>query len=361
MLRKLRDLFLSKSGRPYKLFQLESSLMCNLDCVMCPWTDLHPQGAVMSWDTFSRIAENFHLTRSADLTGGGEPTLNPRLFDMVGVAKEANCEVGFSTNGALIDSEAAKTLLALEQDWISFSLDGATAATYNHIRRGADFETITDNIKALHRLKTAQGSQTPMMMLVFVMMRENYHELPLYIDLAHNLGIEHVIIKNLDVILKEEDNDRRLFSHTGKVDRVEIESLLVEAQQRAQQVGLGLRLYALQPQELPICEQNPLRSLFFNWAGDVSPCITLSYAAERIFNSQRHLVSCQHFGNINRESLEQIWNKATYQEFRQPYQERVRQEQQARLDLLSGRMESEGMELPPAPEGCRTCYYLYGV
>jgi len=354
MLRKLRDLFQFKSGRPYKLFQLESSLLCNLDCVMCPWADLHRQGAVMSWDTFSRIAENFHLTHSVDLTGGGEPTLNPRLFDMVRVAKEANCEVGFSTNGTLIDSEAARTLLDLGQDWISFSLDGATAATYNNIRRGADFEAVTDNIKILHGLKTAQGSQTPRMM------RENYHELPLYIDLAHNLGIEHVIIKNLDVILKEEDNDRRLFSHAGEVDRGEM-SLLAEAQQRAQQVGLGLRLYALQPQELFICEQNPLRSLFFNWAGDVSPCITLSYAAERIFNGQRHLVSCQHFGNINRESLEQIWNKAAYREFRQPYQVRVRQEQQTRLDLLSGRVESEAIELPPAPEGCRTCYYLYGI
>lgn len=361
MLRKLRGFFQSDSGRPYRLFQIESSLRCNLDCVMCPWADIHTPKAVMSWDTFSRIAQNFHLTHSVDLTGGGEPTLNPRLFDMVRAAKEAKCEVGFSTNGTRLDAEAAKTMLALGQDWVSFSLDGATAATYNCIRRGADFEVVTANIKTLHRLKTRQGSPTPKLILVFVMMQENYHDLPLYIDLAHNLGIEHVIIKNLDVIVKEEDNTRRLFSHTNEVTPTELEALVAKTQQQAQYAGIGLRLYALQPQELPICEHNPLQSLFFNWSGDVFPCITLAYAAERYFKGQRHIVPCQHFGNINHNSLEQIWNTTTFQEFRRPYQERLAQMQQARLKLLSGGAESEITEMLPAPEGCRTCYYLYGV
>lgn len=315
----------------------------------------------MSWNTFSRIAENFHLTEGVDLTGGGEPTINSRLFEMVRVAKEAGCNVGFSTNGLKLTAELAETLISLGQDWISFSVDGATAATYNNIRLGSDFDTVSQNIRTLYKLKVARHSQIPQIMLVFVMMAENYHELPAYVDLAHSLGVEQIIAKNLDVILHEEDDTRRLFSHNEGASPANLESVLTQAQKHAHKLNIGLRLYALQPQELTICEQNPLRSLFFNWAGDVSPCITLAYAEERFFNGQRHSVPCQRFGNINQEPLDQIWQKMTYRQFRQHYEERVRLDREAILNLWLDHSPAETPSKPPAPEGCQTCYYLYGI
>ena len=45
-------------------------------------------------------------------------------------------------------------------------------------------------------------------MRVFVMMRENYLELPGLIDLAAQLGVARVIAKNLDVILRSGDDGR---------------------------------------------------------------------------------------------------------------------------------------------------------
>jgi MoaA/NifB/PqqE/SkfB family radical SAM enzyme len=356
MLGKLGRLFQPKSQRPYQLFQVEPSLECNLTCVMCPWSDLRPDQGLMSWDTFSRIAENFHLTEGVDLTGGGEPTTHPRLFDMVRVAKEAGCSVGFSTNGLRLSTELAETVISLGQDWLSFSVDGATAATYNNIRLGSDFDMVTRHIRTLHELIVAKNSKTPQLMLVFVMMKENYHELPAYVDLAYSLGVKQVIAKNLDVILREEDDARRLFSHDGGASAVNLEPVITEAKKRAYKLGVSLRLYALQPQELTICEHNPLRSLFINWAGDISPCITLSYAEERVFNGQRHVVPCQRFGNINQEPLDKIWQKIAYQQFRQSYEVRLRLEREATFNLLLGGPADEPVERPPAPEGCRTCY-----
>jgi MoaA/NifB/PqqE/SkfB family radical SAM enzyme len=315
----------------------------------------------MSWNTFGRIAENFHLTEGVDLTGGGEPTIHPRLFEMVRLAKAAGCSVGFSTNGLKFTPDLAKTSITLEQDWISFSVDGASADTYNKIRLGSDFETVIDHIRRLHELKVMSGSQTPQLMLVFVMMAENYHELPAYIDLAYSLGVQKVIAKNLDLILHEEDDARRLFNHTGSAPLVNLEPILAEAQKRARKLGVGLRLYALQPQELAVCEHNPLHSLFFSWTGDISPCITLSYAAERVFNGQRHAVPCQRFGNINQESLDQIWHKPAYRQFRQAYEVRVRLDRETMLNRLISHSVEEIPTQPPAPEGCQTCYYLYGI
>jgi len=278
---------------------------------------------------------------------------------MVRVAKEAGCEVGFSTNGVLLDPALSETLVSLGQDWIAFSVDAATPETYKRIRRGAEFEAVRRNLEALRNIKASWPSQTPKMMMVFVMMHENYRELPIYVELAHELGVEHIIFKNLDVILKKGDDERRLFSHRGP-PRAEVEPVIAEARKRARQLGIGLRLYALKPQELTICEHDPLHSLFFNWAGDVSPCITLSYAENRIFDGKPHFVPRQCFGNINEEPLEQIWNKTAHQEFRRPYEIRLRLEQQATFDAFLGSTEPLP-EMPPAPAGCRACYYLYGI
>jgi MoaA/NifB/PqqE/SkfB family radical SAM enzyme len=359
MLDKLGSLLQSKT-RPYKLLQIEPSLECNLECVMCPWSELRPDTAQMSWDTFACIAENFHLAGGVDFTGGGEPTSNPRLPDMVRVAKEAGCEVGFSTNGTLLDRGLAGTLVSLNQEWICFSVDAATAETYERIRQGAEFETVMRNIQTLHDIKINRHSKVPRMMMVFVMMHENFHELPIYVDLAHELGVEQITFKNLDVILKDGDDERRLFSHDGP-PLADVEPVMAEAQKRAKKLGIGLRLYALQPKELTICEQDPLHNLFFNWAGYVSPCITLSYAESRVFDGNRHFVPCQRFGNINDEPLGQIWNNIAYQEFRRPYEIRLRLGRQATINALIGGEEGESLEMLPAPAVCRTCYYLYGI
>jgi MoaA/NifB/PqqE/SkfB family radical SAM enzyme len=358
MLDKLGRWF--QPNRPYKLFQVEPALECNLECVMCPWSELRTDGARMSWGTFTRVAQYLHLAEEVDFTGGGEPTTHPRLPDMVHTAKEAGCKVGFSTNGILLDSGLSKTLVSSGIDWISFSVDAATAETYESIRHGAEFGTLLNNVQALRDAKTSRGQKLPKMMMVFVMMHENFHEMPIYVDLASELGVEQIIFKNLDVILKDSDDERRLFSHDG-LPRADLAPVIAAAQKRAKKHGISLRLYALQPQELMICEQDPLHNLFVNWAGYVSPCITLSYAEDRVFHGERHFVPCQRFGSINGEALEQIWDNGAYQEFRRPYKARVRLERQKIMNLLMGSDEAGQPESPLAPTVCQTCYYLYGV
>jgi MoaA/NifB/PqqE/SkfB family radical SAM enzyme len=260
--------------------------------------------------------------------------------------------------------ELAQQLVDAGQDWISFSVDAASADLYERIRRGARFGKVTEQIAALRDLKARQRKTTPRMMMVFVMMRgeqQNYHELPDYLNLAHELGVEQVIAKNLDVIIKDGDDQRRTFFHDRLPDEG-YQQALAQAQARAKSLGMHLRLYAMQPQEVTICEHNPLQNLFFNWKGEVSPCITLSYAERRVFNGERLLVPCKRFGNIQQQSVEAIWNKPEYQEFRQRFTARLQAEKRLAIARGFGLPESEVDDrLPPAPQECQTCYYLYGI
>jgi MoaA/NifB/PqqE/SkfB family radical SAM enzyme len=363
MLQRFSQKFTRKSAkRPYKLFQIEPSLECTLECVMCPWAELREPDATMSRETFDRIAAHLGLAESVDFTGGGEPLKNPRLPEMVHVAKQAGCQVGFSTNAMRLTPEISRQLLDAGQDWISFSVDAASAELYERIRRGARFKLITGHIAALRDLKARRKRTSPRIMMVFVMMtgeQQNYPELPEFIRLAHELGAEQVIAKNLDVIIKEGDDQRRTFYHDRLPD-ANYQQVLAEAQVRARELGVGLRLYEMQPREVTICEHNPLQGLFFNWKGDISPCITLSYAENRVFDGQRVHVPCLRFGDINQENVAGIWDKPAYRQFRLHYEARLQAEKRIAMTQSLG-LISENDRLPPAPPECQTCYYLYGI
>lgn len=365
----LKRLLPSLSRRPKKhfhLFQIEPSLQCVLECVMCPWREIRPPGGIMSRETFERIAPYFDQAEEVDFTGGGEPLLNPRLVEMIQAAKQSGCTVGFSTNGLNLTPDLSETLVELQLDWISFSVDAATPEVYQRIRLGSSFETVTQNISALNEIKKSRSSLRPKMMMVFVIMAgedpvsQNYQDLPEYISLAKGLGVEQVIAKNLDVILKKEDDARRVFNHQGAI-RPHVFAAIEVAQSRAVQLGLQLRLYSMNPNELAICEHNPLKSLFINWQGRVSPCITMAYLEERVFDGGTVRVQCQTFGDIQTESLPAIWDSPGYQAFRMGFENRLLAERQSMVSALLNDPSPQPMKFPPAPTSCQTCYYLYGV
>lgn len=345
--------------RPFKLFQVEPTMRCNLNCVMCPWPKFRGPGADMSWDTFARITRHFSLAEGIDLTGGGEPLLHPELLSMIETGKVAGCSVGFNTNGVLLNNELAAELVALNLDWIAYSVDAATSQTYESIRRGSNFAQVLDNMFAMRAAKEARGSSLPLTMVVFVMMRDNIDELPAFIDLAFQMGIDHVIAKNLDVILKEEDESRRIFTSTDAPPPVEATRAIAEAQVRAKRHGLAMRVYSLQPEELLICDQDPVHTLFVNWEGWISPCITLAYATRRIFCGRPTELPIYRFGNVNDGELPDIWDKAAYREFRGVYEARSNEVYMAKQKGNVKPVKLSG--LPPAPEACQSCHYLYNL
>jgi len=355
--------FKRKNRREFKLFQIEPTLQCGLSCVMCPWTELRASGGHMEWETFTRIREYLPLAEAVDLTGGGEPLTHPRLPEMVRAVKEAGCQAGFSTNGVHLTESAALELMQAGLDWISFSVDAATPELYESIRLGASFSQVTGNIARLSELKARAGGRGPRIMMVIVLMSgspHNVHQLPQYVRLAKRLGAGQVIAKNLDVILRAGDDGRRIFTHDGS-PAVEVEEAISAAQAAARETGVRLRLYNLQPQEQAICEHDPLHNLFFNYEGLISPCITLAYAENRIFDGREVHAPCLRFGDIRREALPSVWELESYRQFRRQFELRRAWEQQALMDAVL-QPSAEGREpMPPAPESCRTCYYLYGV
>lgn len=303
-------------ARPFfRLLQIEPTMLCNLRCVMCPWHEMRSKDAIMAWETFLRIIPSLKRTKEVDLTGGGEPLLHPRLVEMVGLAKEQGCRVGFSTNATLLKEEAARDLIENGLDWIAYSIEGVTAETYEGIRRGASWREVLANMETFSAMRMEMGGRAPFTMVFFVMMKENVHEVPELVELCLRLSIDRLVLKNQDVITRIERDRYRLFSWEP-LEEKEVRALLASATERARRGGLEMVVYPLKPVELEICEQDPLHTAFINWEGFVSPCITLAYASKRVFRGQVVSSPIHRFGNVNDMPLEEIWGTRGYVEFR---------------------------------------------
>jgi MoaA/NifB/PqqE/SkfB family radical SAM enzyme len=283
---------------------------------------------------------------------------------MVRTAKSAGFIVGFSTNATLLDADRSRALCEAGLDWIAYSIDGATRETYERIRVGASFEKVTENLNGLRQVKAEKGIRQPATMLFFVMMKENVQELPAMVEWAKARGIDRLVAKNLDVILAEADEERRIFKNQGEgeIDPYVMEAV-TEARKRARDLELPFRAYDLLPTERPICEQYPLNTMFIAWDGCISPCISLSYLRDRRFAGKWERTPPVRFGNAGTDSLEAIWEKPEYQNFRKLFRDRTRGESGnlSRALLPDFSPSQERRCFPDPPQGCGVCYYLYGV
>jgi MoaA/NifB/PqqE/SkfB family radical SAM enzyme len=140
---------------------VESTNVCNLDCIMCP-TGLHidtrPKG-FMDWDLYTSIVDEIApFAEAVVLHSWGEPLLHKRIYEMIEYAKERGLWVETSTNATRLTEEASRKLLTAGLDRIYLSMDGLTKETYERVRVKGNFEEVLGNIERFLELKHELGS-----------------------------------------------------------------------------------------------------------------------------------------------------------------------------------------------------------
>ncbi len=158
---------------PLRLW-IETASACNLRCVMCPNKDLAADAkGLMQPTLFGRIiAESRGMVHDVYLHHRGEPLLNPALFEMIALAREAGIKTRFHTNGSLLDAAKAERLLDAGPDLVSFSFDGFVPEVYERIRVNARFEVTRDNILRLVARRRARGLKRPYVVIEKIRFRD---------------------------------------------------------------------------------------------------------------------------------------------------------------------------------------------
>jgi len=139
-------------------------------------------------------------------------------------------------------------------------------------------------------------------------MKRNISELPSLVDLASKLSVDQILVKNVAVTLKTEDDEQRLFSCNQEGLARETVENIEKAKSKARQNGITLNVSPPKLRDRPVCLADPLKSVYFTWDGYVSPCDSLAHIdVPRIFCGKREKsIPLRHFGNVQKESLYKI-------------------------------------------------------
>jgi short-subunit dehydrogenase/MoaA/NifB/PqqE/SkfB family radical SAM enzyme len=371
-LASLRDRVIEKKSlksRPWRLFQVESAIACNLKCVMCPWREIARKAenrGVMTPEVWAAIRPYLDRVHSVDFTGGGEPLLQPRLAQWISDASQAGCETGFLSNGLLLKEGKLKNILTAGINWICISMDGATADMYNKIRVGSDFERVCENVANIARLR--KGS-LPKTMINFVLMDMNAHQMEDIVELADRLGVDQVNFKQCDVIRGQEGKGFGLFASQETKEIRRLQKSLDKARRLAKKLNIETTAFAFTPQELAVCEQDPRDSLFIRHDGTVAPCINLALGGPTTFLGKEVIMPSVHYGRLPNDDLMDLWETQSCQSYRKKFQERVEKYDHYVMNGLLGGgggnrakvLEDARKVMPAPPQGCNVCHYLYDI
>jgi radical SAM protein with 4Fe4S-binding SPASM domain len=170
---------------------------CNLQCIGCRFhspiskKSQFEDDPVMDipFDLFKKLCDGLKRmgTNSILLTGEGEPLLHSRIFDMISAAKGAGLHVILFTNGTLLDETRIKSLIESRPDTLRVSLWASSPEEYEKNCPGSDpatFIKIIKGLKLLTRLKAEQKSKVPSVILHHPINRNNFNNIDAMADLA---------------------------------------------------------------------------------------------------------------------------------------------------------------------------------
>jgi len=309
---------------PQELY-IESTTRCNEHCDQCPRTHLSRElDRDISLDEVRGIVEQLPALRRVVLHGLGEPLMNRELPVIVSHLRARGVHVLFNTNALLLNESRGQALIDAGLNELRISIDGATAATYARIR-GVNHRAlphIVKNVKAFEVLKRQTGKERPRTSLWFTAMRENFHELPLLVDIAADMGVQEVYVQRFIYFGKGlAQEDQTLFR---RVQAEEL-ALLCEAEDRCRCLGMSFRATGA---AAPVTYLGP-GAQFVDprpWSGCVRP-YSLAY-----ITAHGNVYSCcfapfnpgprreKVLGNVFKEPFMDIWRGERYGAFRAAFE-----------------------------------------
>jgi mycofactocin radical SAM maturase len=113
---------------------------CNLACIHCLSSSGRRDPRELSTEEAKAVVDELHDLQVFYVNiGGGEPTIRPDFYDLVGYAVGRGVGVKFSTNGSTITPERARLLAGMDYVDVQISIDGADAATNDAVRGAGSY------------------------------------------------------------------------------------------------------------------------------------------------------------------------------------------------------------------------------
>jgi len=163
----------------------EISAACDARCIHCPRHEMDRPMKAMAMPLFRRMIDDCAMLGVPYLcpNGYGEICTIPvpqlsEYFDYM--TSSGNFKIIINTNGNRMDDDRAEMFIRHGVKLINVTIDGATAATAESIRRNLDFDRIERNIKALIDKRDRAGKKYPKIRVGMVVMEQTLPEVDLF-------------------------------------------------------------------------------------------------------------------------------------------------------------------------------------
>jgi len=282
--------------------QVETTNACNLRCATCHRDVLYPRPKMMKLENFKTIYDEI-LPENINVSGLGEPFLNPDIFKIIKYAKEkgsaVNCASNFTRVGDKIDK-----ILESGIDQIKISVDAAKRETFYKIRARDLYDTLTGNIRELRELKGKRDVEKPSLRFNYALQQDNIDELLDTIRLAHELNVPGIYVQYLEYIDRENRKERLV----GDITKSKLKKTLKEADTLSKSLGIttniniwmrDFELFFNKMGQTDNFKPNK-KKCYFPW-----PCPIIPWQK-----------GVAHMGNVFEEPFKAIWNNKKYQELR---------------------------------------------
>lgn len=186
---------------------VESTNICNANCVVCPREKLSRKTGIMDNDLYDRIVDecaNRKEVKEFHLNGFGECLLDKNLIRKIAYAKKKGIKkTYFVTNASLLNESIAEGLINSKLDSLKISIYGMGKDSYEKIHRGLNFAETTKNILSLINLRKKMHSRSPQLRIQFLPLSDNLEEKKEYykfwsekIDAGCNDKVEEFSVHN---------------------------------------------------------------------------------------------------------------------------------------------------------------------
>jgi radical SAM protein with 4Fe4S-binding SPASM domain len=274
-------------GNPIKL-GFEPTTHCNLRCPMCPsgLRNFSRPTGMADFDLFKKIVDESQKDLMYLLLYfQGEPYLNPDFLKMAAYSVSKGVYTATSTNGHYLSKENSKKTVESKISEVIVSVDGASQSTYEAYRVGGNLEKVKKGIQNLVEARKEAGTSYPVILLQFLVVRPNQHEIEEIKKMGRELGVDRVLFKTAQIY--DFENGDPLIPTIDSYSRYK------EVEQGKWQL------------------KNPLHNQCWKlwqgaeitWDGKMLPCCFDKDAQYEM-------------GNLASESLRKIWRSEAYQDFR---------------------------------------------
>ncbi|MFQ5629259.1 MAG: radical SAM/SPASM domain-containing protein [bacterium] len=267
---------------------VEPTNICNLDCPLCVTGSgkMARVGGRMSIETFQKLIDEIgDRIWYVIFYHQGEPYMNKAFLPSVQYAKKHKLYTETSTNAHFLNRKNAERTVESGLDTIIVSVDGATQESYEKYRVKGKLARVLEGICTLVAAKNRLRSKTPYILLQFLAMRHNEHQIPEIKAMSKDLGVDRLLLKNIQV-----ETYREALEWMPKAENF-------------QRYRIGEQNISVRQGGKGVCPRPWLSSLV-NWDGTVVPCC---------FDKNGHHT----MGDIkNSEHFVQVWSKSDYKEFR---------------------------------------------